>query len=64
MVIHGANDPRVPISEADQIVASLQARSRPVEYLFFEDEGHGLVKLDNRVVAYPRIAEFLEQHLF
>jgi dipeptidyl aminopeptidase/acylaminoacyl peptidase len=63
MVVHGANDPRVPISETEQIVASLRARGRSVEYLRFEDEGHGLVRLENRLVAYPRIAEFLERYL-
>lgn len=63
MVIHGANDPRVPIGEAEQVVASLEARGRPVEYLRFEDEGHGLVKLKNRLVAYPQIASFLARHL-
>src|SRR5439155_9942656 len=63
LVVHGANDPRVPISEAEQIVAGLQSRGQPVEYLRFEDEGHGLVKLENRLVAYPRIADFLERHL-
>ena len=62
-VVHGANDPRVPVGEAEQIVASLRKRGRPVEYLRFEDEGHGLVKLRNRVAAYPRIADFLERHL-
>jgi dipeptidyl aminopeptidase/acylaminoacyl peptidase len=63
MVIHGANDPRVPIGETEQIVANLEQRGRPVEYLRFEDEGHGIVKLKNRLVAYPRIADFLEEHL-
>jgi dipeptidyl aminopeptidase/acylaminoacyl peptidase len=60
MVIHGANDPRVPIGEAEQIVDGLKARGAPVTYMRFEDEGHGLVKLENRLVAYPAIAEFLE----
>jgi dipeptidyl aminopeptidase/acylaminoacyl peptidase len=63
MVIHGANDPRVPVSEAEQIVASLKAREQPVTYLRFEDEGHGVVKLENRVHAYPAIAEFLDRYL-
>jgi dipeptidyl aminopeptidase/acylaminoacyl peptidase len=63
MVIHGANDPRVPVSEAEQIVSALQLRGSPVEYLRFEDEGHGLARLENRLVAYPRIAEFLEKTL-
>jgi dipeptidyl aminopeptidase/acylaminoacyl peptidase len=60
MVVHGANDPRVPVGEAEQIVAGLRARGAPVNYMRFEDEGHGLIKLENRLVAYPAIAEFLE----
>lgn len=59
MVIHGANDPRVPVGEAEQIVAALRQRGAPVEYLRFEDEGHGIVKLANRLVCYPAIARFL-----
>jgi dipeptidyl aminopeptidase/acylaminoacyl peptidase len=63
MVIHGANDPRVPIGEAEQIVEALRARGVPVEYLRYEDEGHGLVKLKNRLDAYPKVADFLDRHL-
>lgn len=63
MVIHGANDPRVPIGEAEQIVEALRARGVPVEYLRYEDEGHGLVKLKNRMDAYPKVADFLDRHL-
>ncbi|HEY9014309.1 MAG TPA: prolyl oligopeptidase family serine peptidase, partial [Gemmatimonadales bacterium] len=62
-VIHGANDPRVPVGEAEQIVASLKRRHHPVEYLRFEDEGHGVVKLKNRLVAYPAIGDFLDKYL-
>jgi dipeptidyl aminopeptidase/acylaminoacyl peptidase len=61
--VHGANDPRVPVGEAEQIVNALRARGVPVEYLRFEDEGHGLVKRANRLIAYPAIARFLEHHL-
>jgi dipeptidyl aminopeptidase/acylaminoacyl peptidase len=63
LVIHGDNDPRVPVSEAEQMVAALRARGQDVELLRFADEGHGLVKLTNKLVAYPRIGEFLSQHL-
>jgi dipeptidyl aminopeptidase/acylaminoacyl peptidase len=63
MVIHGANDPRVPVGEAEQIVAALKQRGVPVEYLRYEDEGHGLVKLKNRLDAYPKMAAFLDRHL-
>lgn len=62
-VVHGANDPRVPIGEAEQIVGRLRDLGRPVEYLRYEDEGHGLAKLGNRLDAYPKIAAFLERHL-
>jgi len=62
-VVHGANDPRVPVGEAEQIVAALRARGTPVEYLRFADEGHGLIKRANRLVAYPAIARFLDEHV-
>ncbi|GCF07691.1 S9 family peptidase [Dictyobacter arantiisoli] len=62
-VVHGANDPRVPVGEAEQIVAALRERQVPVEYLRFEDEGHGLIKRSNRLIAYPAIARFLQQYL-
>lgn len=63
LVIHGANDPRVPVGEAEQIVRALRARQRPVEYLRFDDEGHGIARFDNRVTAYTAVAEFLARHL-
>ena len=62
-VIHGANDPRVSVSVADSLVAQLREYNIPVEYLLFEDEGHGLVRLANRLQAYPAIAEFLDQQV-
>jgi dipeptidyl aminopeptidase/acylaminoacyl peptidase len=62
-VIHGANDPRVPLSEAEQLVHALQKRNVAVEFLVYEDEGHGLVKLKNMLDAYPRMADFLDKHL-
>jgi dipeptidyl aminopeptidase/acylaminoacyl peptidase len=63
LVIHGANDPRVPVTEADQIVESLRARAHPVEYLRYEDEGHKISKLGNRVDSFTRMAEFLARYL-
>jgi dipeptidyl aminopeptidase/acylaminoacyl peptidase len=63
MVIHGANDPRVPIGEAEQIVTALRKRKIPVEYLRYEDEGHGLARLKNRLDAYPKMADFLDRYL-
>lgn len=63
MVIHGANDPRVPLSEAEQLVKALEARDIPVEFLVFDDEGHGIHKLKNKLVAYPAVVEFLNRYL-
>lgn len=63
MVIHGKNDPRVPVGEAEQIVERVRANGGAVEYLLYEDEGHGLAKLKNRLDAYPKIAAFLDEHL-
>lgn len=63
MVLHGANDPRDPVAEADQLVRAIRARGGDVEYLRFPDEGHGIRKLSNRVIAYRRIARFLERTL-
>jgi dipeptidyl aminopeptidase/acylaminoacyl peptidase len=63
MVIHGKNDPRVPVGEAEQIVDSVRSNGGTVEYLLYEDEGHGLAKLKNRLDAYPKITAFLDRHL-
>ena len=63
MVVQGVNDPRVPKSETDQIVEALKRRGISVRYVLFDDEGHGIVKLKNRLTAYGAIVEFLEKHL-
>jgi dipeptidyl aminopeptidase/acylaminoacyl peptidase len=63
MVIQGKNDPRVPVSEAEQIVAAAKANGAEVEYLLYADEGHGLAKLKNRIEAYTRAAAFLDRVL-
>ncbi len=62
-VIHGANDPRVPVGEARQIAEALESRGVPVELLIYEDEGHGLSKRKNRLDAYPKVVAFLDKHL-
>ena len=62
-VLHGENDPRVPVSEARRIVEEAQAAGVPVRELIFDDEGHGFTKLQNRVEAYSAIVDFLDTHL-
>jgi len=63
LAIHGANDPRVPLSEAQQLKASLTERGVPCELLVYDDEGHGLAKRPNRLDAYPKALAFLAEHL-
>ncbi|MEU4365389.1 alpha/beta fold hydrolase [Promicromonospora sp. NPDC023987] len=62
-VIHGANDPRVPLSEAEQIAAALADRGIRHELRVYDDEGHGLAKRANRKDAYPAAIEFLTEIL-
>jgi len=62
-VLHGANDPRVPVDEARQIVDKAREQSVPVELLVFEDEGHGIAKLDNQIKAYTQVVAFLDEHV-
>ena len=59
LVIHGKNDPRVPFYEAEQLVKALKQRGRRVELLAFDDEGHGVVKIQNKVTMLTKIHEFL-----
>lgn len=62
-VIHGANDPRVPLSEAEQVVAAVRASGAECPLLVYPDEGHGLAKRANQLDAYPQAFEFLAKHL-
>lgn len=59
-IIHGRNDPRVPVSEAEQLVANLSARGVHCTLRIYEDEGHGLARLDNQLDAYPAAIAFLD----
>jgi dipeptidyl aminopeptidase/acylaminoacyl peptidase len=59
LVVHGKNDPRVPLSEAEQIVNKLRAKGGEVWYLVAADEGHGYRKKQNRDAYYETFAQFL-----
>jgi dipeptidyl aminopeptidase/acylaminoacyl peptidase len=63
LVIQGATDPRVVKSESDQMVEKLRSLDREVEYVVFDDEGHGFTKRPNELKAYRLAAEWLERHL-
>jgi dipeptidyl aminopeptidase/acylaminoacyl peptidase len=62
-VIQGANDPRVPQAESDQIVQRLRARGVEVRYDVYPDEGHGFTKTENQITALSAAADFLLAHL-
>ncbi|MGB9963768.1 S9 family peptidase [Halobacterium hubeiense] len=62
LVLHGANDPRVPVEEAEQIVEQA-GEYVPTEKLIFEDEGHGFTKLENKRTAYRAVVDFLDEHV-
>jgi len=62
-VLHGANDPRVPVGEAEQIAEEAAEQGVPVEKLIFDDEGHGISKLDNQIDAYTQVVDFLDTHV-
>lgn len=63
MVIQGKNDPRVIKPESDEIVEAVKKNGVPVEYLVFDDEGHGFAKKANQLVANRRMLEFLDKYL-
>jgi dipeptidyl aminopeptidase/acylaminoacyl peptidase len=63
LLIHGANDPRVPLSEAEQVAAAVRASGAECPLLVYRDEGHGLAKRVNQLDAYPQAFEFLAKHL-
>lgn len=63
MVIQGKNDPRVIERESLDVVEHLRSIGKEVEYLMFENEGHDVLKFENRVTTYNAIAEFFKTHL-
>jgi dipeptidyl aminopeptidase/acylaminoacyl peptidase len=63
MVVAGKNDPRVPVSESDQIVAALKKQNVPVWYILAKDEGHGYQKKQNQDYQFYATVEFLQQYL-
>lgn len=63
IIAQGANDPRVSIREADQMVEALRSRGLSVTYVVYPDEGHGFARPENRLDFFGRVEEFLAQHL-
>jgi dipeptidyl aminopeptidase/acylaminoacyl peptidase len=63
LVIQGATDPRVVKAESDQMVEKLRSLGREVEYVVFEDEGHGFTRRANQLRAWRLSADWLEKYL-
>ncbi len=63
MVLQGATDPRVLQVESDEMVAAIKKNNVPVEYVLFEDEGHGFVKKENQIEGYSKVVQFLDKYM-
>jgi dipeptidyl aminopeptidase/acylaminoacyl peptidase len=62
-VVQGKNDPRVPYTESEQIVAKVRANGLPVWYLRGENEGHGFARKENADFQFYAMVKFVEEHL-
>lgn len=62
-IYQGENDPRVPLSESEQMVEALKQNGVPVCYVRAKDEGHGIAKKANRDYTYSSISWFLKKYL-
>jgi len=63
IVLQGANDPRVIKPESDEIVDNIKKRNGVVEYVLFDNEGHGFTKKANEIRAYKAVLDFLDRYL-
>lgn len=63
LILHGANDPRVPVSEAEQVAAAVRARGLECELVVYPDEGHLLTKRHTMLDSHTRATRFLRRHL-
>ncbi len=63
IVLQGANDPRVIKAESDEIVENIKKRNGVVEYVLFDNEGHGFTKKANEIRAYKAVLDFLDRYL-
>jgi pimeloyl-ACP methyl ester carboxylesterase len=63
LVIQGKNDPRVVERESSDLVADLRSKGKAIEYLLFENEGHDVLKYENRVTCYNAITDFFKKYL-
>ncbi|NLY62357.1 MAG: S9 family peptidase [Erysipelothrix sp.] len=63
MIVHGTNDPRVPVFEAQQVHEYLSNKGVEVKFLEYQDEGHGIHKIENKLDCYPKVVAFLKDKM-
>jgi len=63
IIAQGANDPRVKRSESIQMVEAMRKAGKEVEYIEYEDEGHGFAKPENRLHFFAQAEKFLAKHI-
>nr|WP_249365810.1 S9 family peptidase [Pseudoalteromonas sp. NEC-BIFX-2020_002] len=63
LIVHGGEDERAPIEQAESLVAALKKANHPYVYELLEDEGHGFYKPEHRTRYYKQVLAFLDQHL-
>jgi acetyl esterase/lipase len=63
LVLHGGNDPLVPVKDSEQVVDILKREGRTVEAHYYPNEGHGLVKREDRIDSIQRRVEWFDRYL-
>lgn len=63
LVLHGAEDRRVPPVQSEEVVAALRANNVPHEYVVYPGEGHGFRRREHRIDAYERLARWFTERL-
>jgi len=63
LILAGANDPRCPKEESDQVVEAIRKRGGIVEYKFYENEGHGFSRIENAIDSFKKTVAFLDKYL-
>ncbi|ALO43682.1 alpha/beta hydrolase family protein [Pseudoalteromonas phenolica] len=63
LIVHGGDDERAPIEQAESLVDALKKAKHPYEYMLLENEGHGFYKPEHRADYYKRVLAFLDEHL-
>jgi dipeptidyl aminopeptidase/acylaminoacyl peptidase len=63
LVIQGKNDPRVVAAESQDLVENLRRQGKQVDFMLFENEGHDVLKYENRVACYNAITDYFKRYL-